>query len=281
MKCPSCGAEAGGNFCSACGTPLKQVKCRSCGASAAYGLKFCTRCGAQNPDRASSEKTPPGAAPSGRPTAAGAGEPTTGGGAGSGRLAWWVAGAMMVVVLVVLGYPVLSGNSRPGVPGGGGGAPPGMGGTEGGSSTVDLTTMSLEEQGTILFNRVMTSSSAGDSADVEFFLPKALVIHEQLAPTDPDGLYHFALLYLVGGDFEGALGKAREGLEEVPDYLLLLAAGAEALVGLGDRENARELYSHFVEVYDAEMVLMRPGYEHHQQILPIYLEEARAFLEQG
>jgi hypothetical protein len=184
---------------------------------------------------------------------------------------------MFVVVLVVLGYPVLRQDSGANPPSGG--APAGMG--TGGAGAVDLTTMSLEEQATILFNRVMTSASAGDTADVAFFLPKALTIHEQLAPTDPDGLYHWTLLLLEAREFEGALEKVRQGLDEVPDYLLLLAAGAEAFIGQGDLESARSHYARFVEVYDTETQLMRPGYEHHTGILPVYLEEARAFLSQG
>jgi tetratricopeptide (TPR) repeat protein len=124
----------------------------------------------------------------------------------------------------------------------------------------------------------MSSSSVGDTADVAFFLPKALIIHEQLNPTDPDGLYHYALLYQVGGDAEAALAKAEQGLSESPDYLLLLAVAAEAQASLGNDAAARELYARFLEVYDAELAIMRPGYEHHQTILPVYREEARVFL---
>jgi tetratricopeptide (TPR) repeat protein len=149
------------------------------------------------------------------------------------------------------------------------------------TEALDLTTMSLEEQATRLFNRVMTSNSAGDTADVAFFLPKALTIYEQVAPTDPDGIYHYALLFLVGGDFQAAFAKAQEGLVQVPDYLLLLAAGAEAAIGVGDRATAGEYYGHFLEVYDAEMGLARPGYDHHQPILPAYREDASVFLGQG
>ena len=193
-------------------------------------------------------------------------------------MAWWIAGALLVVVLFALGYPVLT---RSNGTGGGGAAPTGMGGTTGGGGAVDLTTMPLQEQGTILFNRVMTSSSAGDTADVASFLPKALFIYEQLNPTDADGIYHYALLHQVGGDFEAALAKAREGLAQSPDYLLLLAVAADASAGLGDGTGAREFYSHFLDVYDTEMLLMRPGYEHHQPILPAYRDEAQAFLNSG
>jgi hypothetical protein len=141
--------------------------------------------------------------------------------------------------------------------------------------------MPLESQATTLFNRVMTSSSVGDTADVNFFLPKALVIHEQLAPTDADGLYHFALLHQVNGDPESALATAREGLAGTPDYLLLLAVAGEASATLGDRESARGFFEHFLRVYEEEMALMRPGYEHHQRIFPQYREEALAFLGRG
>jgi tetratricopeptide (TPR) repeat protein len=155
-----------------------------------------------------------------------------------------------------------------------------MGSTGGnpGASTIDLTTMSLEQQGTLLFNRVMTSSSNGDVADVEFFLPKALVIYEQINPTDPDGLYHYALLYMVGNDFEAALTKVEEGLAQIPDYVLLLGVAGEAALGLGDTAAAREYYGHLMEVYDAELGMSRVGYDHHQPMFPSYRTAAEAFL---
>jgi tetratricopeptide (TPR) repeat protein len=150
-----------------------------------------------------------------------------------------------------------------------------------GAGAVDLTTMTLEDQGTILFNRVMSSSSSGDEADVAFFLPKALVIYEQLDPQDPDGLYHYALLHMVGEDYPAALEKAREGLGQVPDYVLLLGVGAEAAVGLGDSAMAGELYRHLLDVYDVETGLSRPGYDHHQPMFPAYRAAAESFLNPG
>lgn len=261
MKCPSCGAEASGKFCASCGNPLKVKKCPSCGAGLSPGSRFCTGCG----------KALPGGG-SGGAKGSGAKAQTPG---GNSNLAWWVAGVLLVVVIIALGYPVLTRNNGPE---GGGAVPPGMGGSTGGSGLVDLTTMTIEEQGTILFNRVMASSSAGDTADVDFFLPKALIIYEEINPTDPDGLYHYALLYQVGVEYDAALAKALEGLAQTPDYLLLLAVAGEASAGLGDEDGAREFYSHFLDVYDAEMALLRPGYEHHQTIFPIYREEAQAFL---
>ena len=85
----------------------------------------------------------------------------------------------------------------------------------------------------------------------------------------------------MGGDHQAALAKAQEGLAQVPDYLLLLAVAAEASTGLGDEGGAREFYDHFLDVYDTEMALMRPGYEHHQAIFPAYRAQAEAFLNPG
>jgi hypothetical protein len=190
---------------------------------------------------------------------------------------------MLVVTLIALGYPVLTRGSGAAPAGGmgGAGAPPGMGGGGAGSGLVDLSTMTLEEQGTLLFNRVMTSSSNGDVQDVEFFQPKSIVIYEQVDPQDPDGLYHFALLHMVGQEFPEALAKAEQGLADVPDYILLLGVAAEASIGLGDTEAARGYYTHLLEVYDAEMGMSRDGYDHHQPMFPTYREAAQAFLNQG
>ncbi len=196
-------------------------------------------------------------------------------------MAWWAAGVLLVVTLVALGFPVLNRGGDGGASPPGQGAPPGMGGGASGAGAVDLTTMTLEEQATILFNRVMTSNSTGDTADVEFFLPKALFIHEQLNPTDPDGLYHFTLLYMVGGEYEAALEKARQGLADVPDYLLLLGVAAEASIALGDEEGARGYYAHLLRVYETELGQSRIGYDHHQPMFPAYRETARAYLNQG
>jgi hypothetical protein len=183
----------------------------------------------------------------------------------------------MVIVVFQLGYPALRRNAGVGVPERGSSMP--SGGAE--ATSVDLSVMPLEEQALTLFDRVMRSASVGDTADVSFFLPKALVVHEQLAPEDADGIFHFTLLHLAGNDHRGALEKAREGLERVPEHLLLLAAAGEAAAALGDTAAATEYYGRYVESYETEMGRVRSGYEHHQPLFPIYLQEARAFLGQG
>jgi len=201
--------------------------------------------------------------------------------AASGKnVVWMAAGGLLLLIILAVGFPVLSRSSGGAGPSGVDMAP-GMGGMPTGSGITDLTALPLEEQALILFNRVMMSNSAGNVSDVAFFLPKALVLHEQVSPTDPDGLYHHALLLMLAEDNEGALGKALQGLQEVEDYLLLLAVAGEASANLGDSAAARGFYAHFLEVYEVEMALMRFGYDHHQAILPIYREAAVAFLGGG
>lgn len=272
MKCPSCGVEASGNFCSSCGSPLKVEKCSSCGASVPPGSKFCTGCGKPlGPGGRDQEKRVGGRG--WRPP-----EPEP---AGNANMAWWVAGGLLVVTLVALGYPVLTRGSGPTGGTGGSVPPPGMGGSGGGASAVDLTTMTLDEQGTILFNRVMSSNANGDVGDVAFFLPKALIIYEQINPTDPDGLYHYALLYMVGEDYDAALEKVQEGLAQIPDYVLLLGVGAEAAIAKEDTALARDFYTHLLRVYDTESGVSRVGYDHHQPMFPSYRAAADSFLAGG
>jgi len=301
MKCPSCGAEASGKFCSSCGSPLEVGQCPSCGATVPAGAKFCTSCGEALPERRGKSGAgvgkagAPGGPEGGKADIRKGGTPGPAraripGGAGVSRgpegargsgntLAWWVAGALLVVAIVALGLPILTRES-PGPGPGQGGMPPGMGG-QGSAPAVDLSNMTPEEMATGLFNRVMTSASQGDSLGVATHLPMALSVHEELNPTDPDGLYHFALLHQVAGNHEAALEKARQGLEQVPDHLLHLAVAAESQAALGDTTAAREHYRHLLDVYEAEVERDRPGYDHHPRMLPVYRDEARAFLGQG
>ena len=45
MNCPSCGAEASGNFCANCGASLRELTCPACRAKLPANARFCTNCG--------------------------------------------------------------------------------------------------------------------------------------------------------------------------------------------------------------------------------------------
>jgi tetratricopeptide (TPR) repeat protein len=143
---------------------------------------------------------------------------------------------------------------------------------------MDLSSMAPREIADRLFNRVMSSAEAGDSADVAFFLAKAVTSYEMARPLDSDGLYHLALLHQTGGDYEASLAAAREVLDREPDHLLNLSAAAEAAVRLGDRERAEGFYRHLLEVFDAETAKGLSEYLLHSTVISRLRSEAEAFL---
>lgn len=257
--CPSCGARSDGNFCPKCGAPLARRSCPSCGSDAPPGARFCTGCGA--------------------------GLGNGGGGSGDGvpwaKVGWGVAGALLVVVILLLVFPVLNpgGAGSSGPDGGAGNVPAAA--TGGGTGAVDLSSMTPREAADRLFNRVMSASEAGDQAQVVQFLPMALASYDRVDPLDADARFHVSLLHRAGGQYEEAVAAARTALEASPDHLLNLAAAAEAAALLGDSAEAREHWQRFIDIYDDEVDRDRPGYELHAALLPQLREDARLFLSAG
>ena len=89
MKCPSCGTAAeGGRFCANCGAALGAPECPRCGHKPPAGARFCNQCG-----------TAMGAAMGASPTTT----HTSG-----NQVAWWMAGALLLGLILVIAYPVYS-----------------------------------------------------------------------------------------------------------------------------------------------------------------------------
>ena len=146
MKCPSCGSGAeGGRFCANCGAALGTPKCASCGHESPAGARFCNQCG--NAMGASSTGA--------HASASGAGN----------QVAWWMAGALLLGLILVIAYPVYG-------PGRQASAPPIAAGPAAGpvsgpaGSPPDLSSMTPREAADRLFNRVMTAVSTNDDAEV-------------------------------------------------------------------------------------------------------------------
>lgn len=257
MNCPRCGAEGTGNFCASCGASLQPKACPSCGAHPEAGDRFCNSCGTFLEGRARSSGT----------------------GGMSPQIGWYAAGGIMVILILVLAAPVLRGDRPPQVsapttmPAG---AAPGQG-----TSTVDLASMSPREAADRLFNRVMTAVTAGDSAQVQGFLPMAVAAYERARPLDNDGAYHLALLQLTSLDFESARASAEAALADNPDHLLLLSAAAEAARRSGDNEAATTYYDRMLGVWDEQMALGLEEYQVHATMLPEIEASARSFLAGG
>lgn len=254
--CPACGKAATGNFCPHCGAQLGGRFCDQCGAKAAQAATFCNQCGAKM--RSGGQ----------RATAASV--------LGGQNLPWWIAGAAMFVLILVVGVrmvqPAGPATSAPATQtvapfaGGGGGTPP------------DLSGMTMRESADQLFNRVMTMVSQGDSLGSQFFVQMALEAYDQARPLDHDGLFHMSLLNRSAGNPDAALANAQEVLAQDANHLLALTAAAEATAELGRADEAAAHYRRVLEVYDAEIARGLPEYADHAAFLQSVRGEAEAFL---
>ena len=256
MKCPNCGAQAEGSFCSGCGGPLKGAKCRECEASLSAGARFCNNCG-----------TPTGLA---RRRAAG--------GSDANKLPWIIAGASLAVLLAVLALPALRGgddsptadNRVPLDQVSGAGAP---------VSAPGPLTGTPREQADRLFNRVMMEKESGDTAQAKFFVPMAIQAYEMAGDLDADGYYHVSLLQTLGGNPRAALTAAEQILSTSPNHLLALSSAAQAARATGDNAGARRYYQRFLSAYDEESKIAKPEYQDHGKMLPELKAEAESFLK--
>ena len=238
MKCPNCGASAeGGRFCANCGAALGTPHCPGCGHEPPAGARFCNQCGTAmvgNPIRA---------------------------GASRNRLVWWMAGALMVGLVLVIAYPVYG-------PGGGTPPPQVAVGPAPGAAGIDLSSMTPREAADRLFNRVMTAVAADDSTEVVTFLPMAIRSFELAEPLDTDGKFHLVLLHLTGQFNTEALEGAEEILSEQPNHLLGLAMAGDASLALGDSAGARGYYGRWLDAYETETAKDLLEYRDHSAMFP-------------
>jgi tetratricopeptide (TPR) repeat protein len=192
-------------------------------------------------------------------------------------MGWWVAGGLMVVLILVVAWPILQREPAPAM---GGAAATGTaaGNPAAGPSAVDLSTMSPREAADRLFDRVMRTAAAGDSATAISFVPMTVSAYDQARPLDADGLFHLASVQRVAGDHAAALAAAQEALEGDPDHLLALHAAAQAAVDLGDTATALTYYRHVLEVWDAEMGSGLFDYEAHASMMDEVRRTAQAFV---
>ncbi|HEX2092131.1 MAG TPA: zinc ribbon domain-containing protein [Longimicrobiaceae bacterium] len=270
--CPSCQQPVTGRFCSSCGVAV-DAECRECGNPLPAGARFCNQCGA--------------------PVAASA--------AGSAPSAPWIRWAPWAVagvaVAALAGVLLLGGDDpepRPTAPvaaapldGTSGSASSGSAlsgpaggparGPAGNPGAVDLSSMTPREAADRLFNRVMQSASAGDTAQARSFLPMAIAAYGRVPELDTDGHYHLAVLHLVGGDTQAARAEANAILARDPQHLFGLFTAAQAERAMGNQARARELFQRFLDAYDTESQRELPEYRDHAQALgPMRQEAERA-----
>lgn len=259
MTCPTCGVEATGRFCSNCGAAL-DAECRECGKGVPAGARFCNHCGS--------------------PVASVGTTGDSGTGDGPSPLAL-IAGGLTVLIAVVgilLLWPRISGENQIATASGSSADLQPVPGPD--PSSVDLSSMSPEEAALRLFNRVMSSVSAGDSASARQFAPMAISAYEMVADPTIDDRYHIAVLYLVNADPEGARAVTREILDQIPTHLFGLYTAAQAELLMGNREGAIELYAEFLDNFEEESAIERPEYVDHAVLLPAMFEDATRMVNQ-
>lgn len=259
--CPECNRPATGNFCSHCGASLGGRFCNQCGTEVSAGARFCNQCGAEvagSGARAGAHREAAATMFSGQ------------------NLAWWVAGAAMFALIVVVGVSMVRPGPGPTPGTTDGAAAPAT--TGGGGVAPDISSMTPLEAANRLYNRVMAAVSSGDSLEAQQFMPMAIAAYQRARPLDHDGLFHLSMLNRTAGNFEAALAQAHEILEEDPNHLLGRVAAAEAAVELGEMEEAETHYRTILEVYDDEVARALPEYQDHSQIVDVLRDEAERFL---
>ncbi len=251
--CPTCGAQASGNFCSGCGASLGPRRCEHCSAELSSRARFCHRCGRP--------VTPDAARP-------GAPRPE--------RAAWTVAGALAILLVGAIVWRVQRGTPAPVIPDmanpGAQGAP--FAGGRPAGPAPDISAMSPRERFDRLFNRVMSAAERGDSATVATFTPMALGAYGQLDTVDTDARYHAALLLLQVGAVPEALAVADTIEATQPGHLFgFLIRGSAADLAQSDTMR-RQAYRDFLAHLGTEEKANRPEYREHQPAIDAFRQEA-------
>lgn len=235
MKCPKCGANASGKFCSECGQALGKRSCEKCGAALSGTAKFCHTCGAP---------------------ATGAGRSTPAGG-----IPWFLVGGAVVVILVIVAVVQL----RPGAP-----PPAPVPAAAQAGGPVDLSQLTPRQAADRLFDRVMIAREAGKLDSAAFFAPMALQAYRMLDGIDPDARFHIGLLEVAAGNPDGANAQADTLAQAVPTHLYALMLRADAARARGDSAAAHRADRTFLQTYDAEVASAREEYGPHATWLATY-----------
>jgi hypothetical protein len=248
--CAGCGAPLTGRFCSGCGAPAGSRSCTACQAALTPGARFCHRCGAAS-----------GPA----------------GGSGSReRTAWIVAGAAVIVALLLTVWKI--GRPGPTVPDMGntgnvdarGAAPPGR--------APDISAMSPRERFDRLYDRIMQAAEKGDSQVVMQFAPMAIGAYELLDTVNADARYHAAMIHLIVGNAPGALALADTIQSGAPGHLFADVIRGEAADRTNDTALLTRSYRSFLDHFDAELKSGRIEYTEHRPVLDDFRTRARASL---
>ncbi|MEN8145085.1 MAG: zinc ribbon domain-containing protein [Gemmatimonadota bacterium] len=257
MKCPGCGRNEEGKFCSACGTALTPVEaaCSSCGTKLRAGALYCGQCGAPSGPR------------SGKPFAA--------------KLPWIFSGLALVAFAIGISLFIQGQTSAraPGMPPTGGVIEsPGSGGAASGGaasggagmpSMAELAAMGPRQAADRLFDRVMQSQADGDLDQARRFGPMAKDAYSRVPPAevDMDMRFHMGMLDLTLGDPAGAVAVAESMLAQDAGHLLALVLGLRAAEAAGDPTASNEYLERLRSAHAESGGTGRPEYDAHRAVI--------------
>ena len=140
----------------------------------------------------------------------------------------------------------------------------------------DLSSMTPREAADRLFNRVMTASENGNTAEALRFAPMALQAYGKLPGLDNDARYHVALLHLTSGDAQSARTQIELMRKSVRNHLLAFMLEHQ-IAELGSKlDIAAQASRGFLAAYPAEIVAGRPEYHDHQNTIESFRKAAQA-----
>jgi len=140
----------------------------------------------------------------------------------------------------------------------------------------DLSSMTPRQAADRLFNRVMTASENGDTAEAARFAPMALQAYHNLGTLDNDARYHVALLYLTTGDSKGARGQIELLRKSVPNHLLAFILEHQIAERSGNNDSTARANKGFLANYDSEIAAGRIEYQEHHNTIVSFHQAAQA-----
>ncbi len=265
MRCPKCGSDESGKYCSKCGTEVRRKagggKCSKCGKGLEPGAMFCAECGE----------------PTGNRPAKGA----------IAYLPWILSGLALVAFAVALtmfiqgqtasrvgdmpltgALPEAERVSPDGAPLAPAGAGPGG---------IDLGSMTPRQAADRLFDRVMREDEGGNEAQAQQFATMAIQAYGMLPPAevDADAHFHLALLNLVLDDADAADQEADLILALDSQHLLALSIKARVADARGDAAGQTAAYGQFLDALPAGLASGRSEYQVHDAMLEAESVRAR------